>query len=118
MNFMTPVPPGQCAASRSLWRTEGNSRPGFPVPATSGSDFPMATPATSETGLARPSPDEALAAVRRIAKAWELDRHDTAALLGEPDGDLSTIEWTDERLLRVAYLIALETALVRLAPKT
>jgi hypothetical protein len=77
----------------------------------------MAVPALAETGLDRPSPDEAAAALRRIAKAWELDRHDTTALLGVTGGDLGAVEWTDERLLRAAYLVELEAALVRLNPK-
>jgi len=77
----------------------------------------MAVPATSDADLPRPSPDEAAAAVRRIATAWALDRHDTTALLGVPGGNLGAVEWTDQRVLRVAYLIALETALVRLNPK-
>ncbi len=77
----------------------------------------MAVPTTTETGLARPSPDEAVAALRRIAKVWELVRHDTTALLGVTGGDLGAVEWTDERLLRAAYLVELEAALVRLNPK-
>jgi len=77
----------------------------------------MAVPAASDTEFPRPSPDAAAAAVRRIARAWELDRHDTTALLGVPGGNLGMVEWTDEHLLRVAYLIALETALTRLNPK-
>ena len=77
----------------------------------------MAVPALAETGLDRPSPDEAAAALRRIAKAWELDRHDTTALLGVTGGDLGAVEWTDERLLRAALLVELEAALVRLNPK-
>ena len=75
----------------------------------------MAVPTTTESGLARPSPDEAVVALRRIAKAWELDRHDTTALLGVTGGDLGAVEWTDERLLRAAYLVELDAALVRRA---
>ena len=77
----------------------------------------MAIPATTETDLARPSPDEAVAALRRIAQVWELDRHDATALLGVTGGNLGAVEWTDERLLRAAYLVELEAALVRLNPK-
>jgi hypothetical protein len=77
----------------------------------------MAAPVSSATGLVRPSPDEAIAAIRRIAKAWELDRHDAAAMLGLSGNDLGAVEWTDERLLRVAYLLDLEAALLRLNPK-
>src|SRR5690349_16671610 len=77
----------------------------------------MAEPATSPTPPARPSPDEAAVAVRRIAKAWELDSHDAAAMLGAPGDELGSLTWTDERLLRMAYLIELEAALIRLNPK-
>src|SRR5262252_6020172 len=66
---------------------------------------------------ARPSPGEALAALRRIMGTWELDQFDAAALVGSTTADITTIEWTDDRLLRVAYLIELETALLELNPK-
>jgi hypothetical protein len=77
----------------------------------------MVAPAPKQTSLARPSQDEALAAVRRIVKAWDLDRHDATALLGAAGGDLASVDWTEDRLVRAAYLIELETALDRLAPK-
>jgi len=48
---------------------------------------------------------------------WELDQFDAAALVGSTTADITTIEWTDDRLLRVAYLIELETALLELNPK-
>jgi hypothetical protein len=50
-------------------------------------------------------------------KAWELDRFDATALVGRPTIDTIAVEWTEDRLLRAAYLIELETALVRLDPK-
>ena len=63
------------------------------------------------------SPDEAVAAVRRIAKAWELDIYIATTLLGMSNGDLRTVDWTDERLRRAAYLMELDKALARLNPK-
>ena len=64
-----------------------------------------------------PSPEEATAALRRIARAWELDRSDTMALLQAREADYSTIDWTEERLTRLAYLLELEKALSRLEPR-
>jgi hypothetical protein len=73
---------------------------------------------TPHVGIpARPSPGEALAALRRIMGTWELDRFDAAALVGSTTADITTIEWTEDRLLRAAYLIELETALLELNPK-
>jgi hypothetical protein len=66
---------------------------------------------------AAPSPEEAVTAVRRIMRAWELDWSDTMALIRTPDPDFSTVEWTDERLARVAYLVELEKALPKLDPR-
>ena len=66
---------------------------------------------------ALPSPEEALAVLRRIINAWELDRFD-AALVGSTSVDFATIEWTEDGLLRAAYLIELEKALIGLSPKT
>ena len=63
---------------------------------------------------AAPSLEEAVTAVRRIMRAWELDWSDTMALIRTPDPDFSTVEWTDERLARVAYLVELEKALPKL----
>jgi hypothetical protein len=67
---------------------------------------------------APPSPEEAVAALRNIMNAWELDRFDAAALVGSTTADITTIEWTEDRLLRAAYLIELEVALLELNPKT
>ena len=67
---------------------------------------------------ALPSPEEALAVLRRIINAWELDRFDATALVGSTSVDFATIEWTEDRLLRAAYLIELEKALLGLSPKT
>jgi hypothetical protein len=67
---------------------------------------------------ALPSPEEALAVLRRIINAWELDRFDAMALVGSTSVDFATIEWTEDRLLRAAYLIELEKALLGLSPKT
>lgn len=49
---------------------------------------------------ALPSPEEALAVLRRIINAWELDRFDAMALVGSTSVDFATIEWTEDRLLR------------------
>ena len=64
-----------------------------------------------------PSPEEAVAALRRIARAWELDGSDAMALIRWPEADFSTISWTEERLTRIAYLVELEKALPRLDPR-
>jgi hypothetical protein len=49
--------------------------------------------------------------------AWELDRTDAMALVDSRTVDIARIEWTEERLLRAAYLIELESAVRELAPK-
>jgi hypothetical protein len=49
--------------------------------------------------------------------AWELDRTDATALINSRTVDLTAIEWTEERLLRAAYLIELEKAVRELNPK-
>jgi hypothetical protein len=49
---------------------------------------------------------------------WELDWFDATALVGSTTNDISNIEWTGDRLLRAAYLIELEKALLELNPKT
>ena len=67
---------------------------------------------------ALPSPEEAVAALRHIMNTWELDRFDAATLVGSTTTDITTIEWTEDRLLRAAYLIELEKALLGLNPKT
>jgi len=64
-----------------------------------------------------PSPEGAAAALRQIARAWELDRSDTMALILAGQADFSTIEWTQERLTRVAFLMELENALFKLQPR-
>jgi hypothetical protein len=73
----------------------------------------------STSGLAatRLEPDEASSALRGIMKAWELDRFDAAALVGVAGSDLAAIDWTEERRMRVAYLIELDRALIALDPK-
>jgi hypothetical protein len=50
-------------------------------------------------------------------KAWELDRFDGASLIASDAGDLTTVEWSDDRLARAGYLIELESAMVELNPK-
>jgi len=77
----------------------------------------MATPASTSVRPQAPSPPEATVALQRIAKAWALDPFDAVALVEASARDLSAVTWTDDRLLRVAYLIELEKALIELDPK-
>jgi hypothetical protein len=49
--------------------------------------------------------------------AWGLDRFDATALVGVAGGEVTTIAWTEDQLLRVGYLIELERALLDLNPK-
>jgi hypothetical protein len=77
----------------------------------------MVRPPTPEFVFTRPEPEEAITALRRIMRAWELDRFDATAMVGVAGSDLAAIDWTEDRLLRVAYLIELERALVALNPK-
>ena len=78
----------------------------------------MVRPPAPHVGIPTPpSPEEALAVLRRIINAWELDRTDATALVDSTAIDIATIEWTEERLLRAAYLIELEKALFKLNPK-
>jgi hypothetical protein len=64
------------------------------------------------------SPDAALAVLRHIMNVWELDWFDATALVGSTTNDIATIEWTEERRLRAAYLSEFEKALLELNPKT
>src|SRR5271170_5214516 len=64
-----------------------------------------------------PSPEAALSVLRRIMNAWKLDRVD-AALADSTTLDITIIDWNEDRLLRAAYLIELEKALLELNPKT
>jgi hypothetical protein len=62
--------------------------------------------------------EAALAVLRHIMNVWELDWFDATSLVGSTNNDITTIEWTGDRLLRAAYLIELEKALRDLNPKT
>jgi len=64
------------------------------------------------------SPEAALAVLRRIMNVWELDWFDATALVGSTTNDITTVEWTEDRCLRAAYLSELEKALLELNPKT
>ena len=64
------------------------------------------------------SPEAALAVLRHIMNVWELDWLDATALVGGTTNDMKTIEWTEDRRLRAAYLSELEKALIGLNPKT
>ena len=63
------------------------------------------------------TPEEAVVALRRIVRAWELDRFDATALIGVPGGDIAAIAWTEDLLLRVAYLVELEQAFLDWTPR-
>jgi hypothetical protein len=64
------------------------------------------------------SPEAALAVLRHIMNVWELDWLDATALVGGTTNDMKTIEWTEDRRLRAAYLSELEKALIGLNSKT
>ena len=64
------------------------------------------------------SPEAALAVLRHIMNVWELDWLDATALVGGTTNDMTTIEWTEDRRIRAAYLNELEKALIELNPKT
>src|SRR5262245_3757493 len=64
-----------------------------------------------------PSHEEAVATLRRIQQGWNLDRSVTMALVRLPEGDFTTIEWTEDGLARVACLMELEQALSKLEPR-
>src|SRR5580704_283478 len=79
----------------------------------------MAGLPTPHAGVLAPlSPEAALAVLRHIMNVWELDWFDVTSLVGSTNSDIATIEWTGDRLLRAAYLIELEQALLELNPKT
>jgi len=79
----------------------------------------MAGLPTPHAGVLAPlSPEAALAVLRHIMNVWELDWFDVTSLVGNTNSDIATIEWTGDRLLRAAYLIELEQALLELNPKT
>ena len=62
------------------------------------------------------SPEAALAVLRHIMNVWELDWLDATALVGGTTNDMTTIEWTEDRRIRAAYLNELEKALIELNP--
>ncbi|HUB10799.1 MAG TPA: hypothetical protein VMB34_02495 [Acetobacteraceae bacterium] len=64
-----------------------------------------------------PTAESAVIALRRIAKAWELDAFEVTALIAAPSDDFTSVEWSRDRLTRVRYLVELETALRDLNPK-
>jgi hypothetical protein len=64
------------------------------------------------------SAEAASAVLRHIMSVWELDWFDATALVCSTTNDMTTIEWTEDRRLRAAYLNELEKALLELNPKT
>ncbi|MGC1408334.1 MAG: adenylate/guanylate cyclase domain-containing protein [Acetobacteraceae bacterium] len=87
------------------------SMPTGPRPSVTATILGQAVPSV------RPTPEEAVVALRRIVRAWELDRFDATALIGVSGGDIAAIAWKEDLLLRVAYLIELEQAILKLDPK-
>jgi hypothetical protein len=77
----------------------------------------MATQSPDSMSLNRPTPVQATLALARIASVWGLDRYDMLALIGASGQDPAAQAWTDDRLLRVAYLVDLDKALIELAPR-
>jgi hypothetical protein len=77
----------------------------------------MIEPLVAQGASIRPTIEVALTALRRIAGSWELDRYDAASLVATAVGDFTAIEWTEDRLTRVGYLIELDRALHELNPK-
>ena len=76
----------------------------------------MVRPPTPEF-VSPPGPEEAITALRRIMRAWELDRFDATAMVGVAGSDLAAIDWTEDRLLRVSYLIEFRKGPRRSEPK-
>jgi len=77
----------------------------------------MIEPASTQGGTGRPTAEVAVMALRRIAGAWELDRYDAVSLVAATAADFTAVEWTEDRLTRVGYLIDLDKALIELNPK-
>jgi len=66
---------------------------------------------------ALPSREEAVVALRRIRQEWSLDWSDIFMVLGTSGDSMSDITWTEDCLLRIGYLIALDQALHELGPR-
>ena len=77
----------------------------------------MIESSAAQGAFVRPTVEVAVTALRRIAGAWELDRYDAASLVAAEAGDFTAVEWSENRLTRVGYLIELEKALRELKPK-
>jgi len=75
----------------------------------------MIEPLVAEGVSVRPTAEVAIAALRRIADAWALDRYDAASLIAADE--FTAVEWSEDRLTRAGYLIELEKALHELNPK-
>lgn len=77
----------------------------------------MIEPLAAQGASVRPTAEVAVTALRRIAGSWELDRYDAASLIAAEAGDFTAVEWSEDRLTRVGYLIELDKALHELNPK-
>ena len=71
----------------------------------------MSEPSAAQAAPVRPTVEVAVIALRRIAVAWDLDRYDATSLVASDTGDFAAVEWSDDRLTRVGYLIDLDKAL-------
>ncbi len=71
----------------------------------------------SQTAPVLPSPEQAAVALRQIRKDWGLDWSDLGVILGVAADGVTDIAWRDELLLRVAYLMELDKALLDLQPR-
>lgn len=77
----------------------------------------MTEPTADQGASGRPTAEAAVAALRRIAGTWELDRYDAASLIAAQADDFTRVEWSDDRLTRAGYLIELDQALHELSPR-
>jgi len=77
----------------------------------------MSEPLAAQGASVRPTVEVAVTALRRIAGSWNLDRYDTASIIAAEEGNLTAVEWSEDRLARVGYLIELDEALHELNPR-
>jgi hypothetical protein len=77
----------------------------------------MIEPLAAQGAYVRPTVEVAVTALRRIAGSWELDRYDAVSLVAAGAGDFSAVEWSEDCLTRLGYLIDLDKALHELNPK-
>jgi class 3 adenylate cyclase len=109
--FVLRLEPEAAAMPEASSNRQLRSMPPQPRPSVS-----MAMPGLGGPGV-KPTPEQAVVALRRIVRVWELDRFDATALIGVAGGDIAAIVWTEDLLLRVACLIELQQAILKLDPK-